>query len=152
MIITLSDRLLLAAGMVVLFVAGAKVVPALIRKRAGARMKKAGRNDVPLRESATIMYFWSAGCSQCRPQEAHLQTVRAELERIGSRVEVQKHDALAERSLSESMQVMTVPTTIVLDRRGNVAAWNPGLTGPQKLIEQVLHAEELSARAFDAHL
>jgi len=45
--------------------------------------------------------------------------------------------------LAKEMQVMTVPTTILLDSHGSIAAWNAGLTQTQKIIEQfeIAHAQ-----------
>jgi hypothetical protein len=50
---------------------------------------------------------------------------------------VHKYNALEELALAKEMHVMTVPTTVLLDPQGGIAAWNPGLTPSRKIAEQV---------------
>lgn len=84
----------------------------------------------------TLLYFCSASCAQCKPQENQIEQARTRLERIGSKLEVKKFDALVERELAKSLHVMTVPTTVLMDTEGNIVAWNPGLTRSQKIVNQ----------------
>jgi hypothetical protein len=50
---------------------------------------------------------------------------------------VHKYNALEELALAKEIQVMTVPTTVLLDSQVGIAAWNPGLTPSRKIVEQV---------------
>jgi|WetSurMetagenome_2_1015567.scaffolds.fasta_scaffold141306_2 hypothetical protein len=147
-----SERLILSIGLAVLFFAGQRIFTFLVRRKAESHLARLGPTGPAERGAATILYFWSTGCSQCKPQEMHIEAARGELTQAGIPVVIRKHDALAERSFSDAMQVMTVPTIIVLDRQGNIAAWNPGLTSSQKLVAQVRNVDTLSANAFDTHL
>jgi thioredoxin-like negative regulator of GroEL len=82
------------------------------------------------------LYFWSAGCAQCRPQERQIEQAKAMLQKAGKLFTVLKLNALEEQQLASSMHVMTVPTTVLLDEKGNVAAWNPGLTEWRTIVDQ----------------
>lgn len=86
----------------------------------------------------TLLYFWSAGCAQCTPQERQIGQAQAVLFDEGRSINVMKVNALEDRTLAEEMNVMTVPTTVLVDARGNVKAWNPGLTQSRTIIDQAL--------------
>ena len=83
-----------------------------------------------------LLYFWTSDCAQCKPQERQIEKAIAGLRQSGKILEVQKYNALEELVLAKEMQVMTVPTTVLLDSQGAVTAWNAGLTQAQKLVEQ----------------
>ena len=87
-------------------------------------------------EEPTLLYFWSAGCSQCAPQERQIDQAMAMLKQAGKYFRVLKLNALEEEQLARSMNVMTVPTTVLLDERGKVAGWNPGLTQWRTIVDQ----------------
>ncbi|MEI7672082.1 MAG: thioredoxin family protein [Deltaproteobacteria bacterium] len=90
----------------------------------------------------TLLYFWSDGCAQCTPQENQIQRALGEVEAKGGQLSLVKYNALQETELVRGLNILTVPTTILLDREGNIAAWNPGLTAAGPLIAQmngVLH-------------
>jgi Thioredoxin. len=83
-----------------------------------------------------LIYFWTSDCAQCKPQERQIEKTITGLRRSGKILKVHKHSALEEQVLTKEMQVMTVPTTILLDSRGAVTSWNAGLTQAQKLVKQ----------------
>jgi len=83
-----------------------------------------------------LLYFWTSDCAQCRPQEQQIERAQALLQQSGIMLHVQKLNALEEQPLAKLMNVMTVPTTVLIDSRGNVTAWNPGLTQARKIVEQ----------------
>ena len=88
----------------------------------------------------TLLYFWTDACAQCPGQEQEIERAVRSLDGSGKRVEVKKINALENESLARSMSVMTVPTTILFDARGDVAAWNAGLTTAKELVLQLKHA------------
>jgi hypothetical protein len=92
-----------------------------------------GENGVT---GATVLYFWSETCTQCKPQERQIEEARIASGRKGIAVHLRKINALENADLARSMHVMTVPTTVVVDGRGSVVAWNPGLTLAEKLVSQ----------------
>ena len=84
----------------------------------------------------TLLYFWSAGCAQCKPQEYHIEQAKSILSSDGRPLHVLKLNAVEELDLAKALQVATVPTTIFIDTRRKVTAWNPGLTQARTLVEQ----------------
>jgi thioredoxin-like negative regulator of GroEL len=82
-----------------------------------------------------ILAFSSADCHQCHQlQTPALQRV---LEARGNIVSVVEIDAPASPDLVQSYQVLTVPTTVVLDATGHAHAVNYGFANTQRLLEQV---------------
>ena len=82
-----------------------------------------------------ILTFSSADCRQCHTMQAPaLQRV------IGARkylVSVEEIDAPGSPELTRRYQVLTLPTTVVLDATGHVHAVNYGFASTQRLLEQV---------------
>jgi thioredoxin-like negative regulator of GroEL len=83
-----------------------------------------------------LLYFWTSDCAQCKPQERQIEKAITGLRQSGKILRVQKYNAFEELKLAKEMQVMTVPTTVLLDSQGKIAAWNPGLTTSRKIVEQ----------------
>jgi thioredoxin-like negative regulator of GroEL len=54
-----------------------------------------------------------------------------------NQVSVEEIDAPTSPDLTRRYQVLTLPTTVVLDAAGRVQAVNYGLTNTQRLLEQV---------------
>jgi thioredoxin-related protein len=82
-----------------------------------------------------ILAFSSADCSQCH----RLQTpaLRRLKERLGDTISVIDVDAPSSPELTSRYQVLTVPTTIVLDATGKVHAVNYGFANTQRLSMQI---------------
>ena len=86
---------------------------------------------VPVR----ILAFSSADCHQCHTmQTPALQRVT---EARTYQVSVEEIDAPGSPELTQRYQVLTVPTTVVLDATGHVHAVNYGFANTQRLLEQV---------------
>lgn len=82
-----------------------------------------------------ILAFSSAGCHQCHTmQTPALQRVTEARKYL---VSVEEIDAPGSPELTRRYQVLTVPTTVVLDATGRVHAVNYGFANTQRLIEQV---------------
>jgi thioredoxin-like negative regulator of GroEL len=82
-----------------------------------------------------ILAFVSAHCPQChRLQTPALQRLLAAR---GPAVAVVEVDASASPELTHRYQVLTVPTTVVLDATGRAHAVNYGFAPTQRLLEQV---------------
>ncbi len=82
-----------------------------------------------------ILAFSSADCRQCHTMQAPA------LQRVtGARkyqVSVEEIDAPVSPELTRRYQVLTLPTTVVLDATGRVHAVNYGFASTQRLLEQV---------------
>jgi hypothetical protein len=129
-------RILLSVLLTATFAAVASAFIAGNRKWIRSRLKKSQYTGKVDSAVPTILYFWTASCAQCNPQERQIEQARDELERSGRVLEVRKVNALEDRGLAKSMHVMTVPTTVLLDIEGNIVAWNSGLTRSQKIVSQ----------------
>jgi thioredoxin-related protein len=82
-----------------------------------------------------ILAFSSADCRQCHQlQQPALQRLLA---KRGEVVAVEHIDAPSEPELTHRYQVLTVPTTVVLDTTGKATAVNYGFANLQRLLEQV---------------
>lgn len=82
-----------------------------------------------------ILAFSSDDCAQChRMQAPALARVR---EARGDRVEVTEIDAPSAPDLTKRYNVLTVPSTVVLDSVGRAHAVNYGFANTQRLLDQV---------------
>ena len=82
-----------------------------------------------------ILAFSSEDCRQCHQfQTPALQKVQ---EALGDTISIVEIDATSETELAERYHVLTVPTTVMLDREGRVLAINYGFANTRKLLEQV---------------
>ena len=85
-----------------------------------------------------VLYFTTTTCAQCRLQQApalaQVQARRQDLNLV-------KLDAVDARELADFYHVMTVPTTVVLDRTGRPVAVNHGLATTDRLLAQLDQAE-----------
>lgn len=82
----------------------------------------------------TLLYFRSDTCAICPTQGRFVNEAAADWD---GRLRVQTVDATAETELASRYQVFTLPTTILLDRQGQVSAVNYGLTDSGKLARQL---------------
>jgi thiol-disulfide isomerase/thioredoxin len=81
-----------------------------------------------------ILSFSSEDCQQCKLQAPILQRI---VETRKDAVSVTEIDAPAEPELTARYQVLTVPTTVVLDTDGKAHAINYGFANTQKLLKQI---------------
>lgn len=93
-----------------------------------------------------ILAFVSAHCPQChRLQTPALQRLLAAR---GPTVAVVEVDASDSPELTHRYQVLTVPTTVVLDATGRAHAVNYGFATTQRLLEQVDEVLALSSHGL----
>jgi len=83
----------------------------------------------------SILAFSSEDCRQCHQLQA--PALKRVVEARGERVSIVEVDAPTSPELTERYQVLTVPTTIVLDATGKAHAVNYGFTNAKRLLEQV---------------
>lgn len=81
-----------------------------------------------------LLYFRSDYCAPCVTQMHHLDALR---DRYENRLVIEKIDVETEADKASRYGVFTLPTTLVLNRQGDVAYINYGLTGAAKLTRQV---------------
>ncbi len=94
-----------------------------------------GKSIENLAPHINILAFSSDDCRQCHQLQAPaLQRV---VEARGDIVSITEVDAPSSPELTERYQVLTVPTTIVLDATGKAHAVNYGFANSKRLLEQI---------------
>ena len=94
-----------------------------------------GLNSAAGAAPVQILNFSSADCSQCFKLQA--PALRRLLEARSGDVAILNVDAPNTPDLAKRYQVMTVPTTVVLDANGQAQAVNFGFAPTERLLAQV---------------
>lgn len=90
-------------------------------------------NQLP--NKPVIVYFTTPDCAPCKTvQRPALNRVR---QLLGEKLEVVEIDATQRPDLAKIWGVMSVPTTFLLDARGEARFVNNGVTRAEKLMEQL---------------
>jgi thiol-disulfide isomerase/thioredoxin len=130
-------RLALLLGVIVLLWLMVWVVRHFVEWQRQAVLALPATNDGLTTEGASIriLAFSTPDCRQCHTMQAPA------LERLvttyGEKIHVEKVDAVQEPVLAQQYRVMTVPSTVVLDTRGQVQAVNYGFAPTKRLAEQI---------------
>lgn len=83
----------------------------------------------------TLVYFTTPTCVPCKTvQRPAIQKIR---EVLGKALHVVEIDAAEKPELASRWGVMSVPTTFVIDRNGNVRHVNHGVTRAEVLLQQI---------------
>jgi len=133
---TVVERLLFTVAVAGTFAAGAAAFVSGYRRKVDTLLGGIQIKDVLDSTLPTLIYFWSANCAQCQPQERQIEKARRELSQAGKSFAIRKVDALAETKLAKSLHVMTVPMTVLVSADGRIIAWNPGLARSETIVEQ----------------
>jgi thioredoxin 1 len=83
----------------------------------------------------TLLYFSADYCAPCKLQQTPI--IDSLVAKLGDAVVVKKYDVTECPELARQYKVLTLPTTVVLDRRGQVAHLNYGVTPQAKLEAQL---------------
>lgn len=88
-----------------------------------------------------IVYFTTTSCVVCRlQQEPAIERLQAELPEIV----IEQHDAVAERELADEYGILSVPTTAVYDREGELVVINRGFAPVAQLYAQATGSEHVA--------
>lgn len=89
----------------------------------------------PLPNKPVIVYFTTPDCAPCKTvQRPALEKLR---NMLGEKLHVVEIDATERPDLAKTWGVMSVPTTFLLDSRGEARFVNNGVTRAEKLMEQI---------------
>ncbi len=88
----------------------------------------------PARSRPTLLYFRTDDCGPCTVQARYVEQVRLD---FAEQVDIEKINADVEHDKAARYGVFTVPTTLIIDRQGNVRHINYGLTDARKLAHQL---------------
>lgn len=129
------ERLIIAAALLALFV----VALALARRWFEARNARIEANlraevEPGSADAPRIVYFTTRSCVVCRAQQE--PAMFAVEERVPDLV-LERHDAVIERELADRFGVVSVPTTAVYDRRGELVTINRGFAPAAVLLAQI---------------
>ncbi len=108
----------------------------LVLRRAQSN-QESGLAPLPGRKPGVpaVLYFTTPNCAPCKTvQRPALQRLQAHL---GERLQVIEVDASAQPELARAWGVLSVPTTFIIDARGQLRHVNHGATRAEKLIEQL---------------
>ena len=134
------ERALLALALLALLVAALAAARVALRwrdRRIARRLRAASRATERGPGAPRVVYFTTESCAICRAeQEPALEALRAQL----PDVVIERHDALEERGLAHEYGVITVPTTAVYDREGQLVTINRGSTPAARLRTQIEHS------------
>jgi thioredoxin 1 len=88
-----------------------------------------------LPEKPVIVYFTTPDCVPCKTVQR--PAIRRVTEALGEQLEVVEINAYEQPDLARTWGVMSVPTTFVLDARGEARYVNNGVARAEKLLEQI---------------
>jgi thiol-disulfide isomerase/thioredoxin len=132
----MSEEILLRFGLAVVIIIASALSYWLINQR----MLMRARNNVftlfnTLPNKPVIVYFTTPDCVPCktvqRPAINHVSKL------LGEGLQVIEVDATERPDLAKTWGVMSVPTTFLLDARGQARYVNNGVTRAEKLMEQI---------------
>jgi len=83
-----------------------------------------------------LLYFSADYCKPCKLQQTPI--IDSLATKLGDAVVVKTYDVIQHPDLANRYKVLTLPTTVVLDRQGKVAHINYGVTAQTKLEAQLL--------------
>lgn len=133
---TETISLLLRFGLAIVIIGAGAFAYWLINQRLLMR----ARNNVftlfsTLPNKPVLVYFTTPDCAPCRTVQR--PAIKRVTNMLGERVEVVEIDATERPDLAKTWGVMSVPTTFVLDARGEPRYVNNGIARAEKLLEQI---------------
>ena len=88
-----------------------------------------------LPEKPVLVYFTTPDCAPCKTIQR--PAIHQVTELLGENLEVIEINAYEQPDLAKTWGVMSVPTTFVLDARGEARYVNNGVARAEKLLEQI---------------
>lgn len=116
----------------------------LLRRAALKQAARAAEGIAGLGErKAALLYFNSPLCAVCRAAQG--PAVRRFQEAAGETVQVLEIDVTERPDLAERWGILSLPTTVILDREHRPLAINPGLATAETLLRQAAVAQAAPA-------
>ncbi|MCL4258615.1 MAG: thioredoxin family protein [Anaerolineales bacterium] len=98
-------------------------------------------------DGPAILYFTTPDCVPCKTQQ---QPELRRLVELDTNVQVIEIDATQQPKVADYWGVLSVPTTFVINSRGQARAMNPGVARADKLLRQLAQAEQPPDEADNA--
>ena len=132
----MSEEILLRSALAVVIIITAALSYWLINQR----MLMRARSNVftlfnTLPNKPVIVYFTTPDCVPCKTVQRPAINQVSKL--LGERLQVVEVDATERPDLAKTWGVLSVPTTFLLDARGQARYVNNGVTRAEKLMEQI---------------
>jgi thiol-disulfide isomerase/thioredoxin len=132
----MSTDVLLRFGLAVSIIVLGAVVYWLINQRLLIR----ARNNVftlfhELPNKPVLVYFTTPDCAPCKTVQRPAINQVSNL--LGEKLEVVEINAYEQPDLAKTWGVLSVPTTFVIDERGEARYVNNGVARAEKLLEQI---------------
>ena len=137
------ERLLIAALVVGGVAAAMWIVRMVLRSRDRRVIERLRASSSSAEEPGVprIVYFTTTSCVVCRlQQEPAIERLQAELPELV----IEQHDAVAERELADQYGILSVPTTAVYDRDGELVVINRGFAPVAQLYAQATGSEHVA--------
>ena len=139
------ERLLITGALMALFVAAIALgrrwyaarnrrIESRMRAQSPAPVGGSDGDEEPVTVAPRIVYFTTKTCVVCKAQQEPAMAVV--VERVAD-VRIERHDAIESRELADEYGVLSVPTTAVYDRSGQLVTINRGFTPASVLYAQV---------------
>lgn len=126
------SRLLLAIGIII----AATAVYWWINQRLLSRARQnVSTLFTTLPKKPVLVYFTTPDCAPCKTVQR--PAIDRILDLLGERLQVIEIDATERPDLAKVWGVLSVPTTFVLDARGEARYVNNGVARAEKLIQQI---------------
>lgn len=127
----MATRALIAALAIALFIAGYQ----FLRRWQLRSANRSTGSDEANPASPGILYFWSPSCTVCRTAQKPILDKLMD-ETSVEQVQIAAVDVTQQPELASRYRVLTVPTTVVIDRQGKIRHVNNGLATLEKLLRQ----------------
>lgn len=125
-------RALLAAAIIAVSWAALRVLTQQASRRGAARLSELRRAG---RAGKVLVYFTTPTCIPCKTiQRPAIEDAKQSL---GTELEVIEIDAQAQPELASRWGVLSVPTTYLFNRKGEMKHANYGVVRLEKLLEQL---------------
>lgn len=132
------ERLLIAGAIlavVLVAIAAGRRCYAWRNARIEARLREDTSTSSDASDGPRIVYFTTQTCVVCKAQQE--PAITAVLQRMGSTLRIERHDAVEERALADRYGVLTVPTTAVYNGAGELVTVNRGFAPAALLLSQL---------------
>ena len=135
----MTERMLIALALGAVFLCALALARAWLRYRdrrvlARVRATLSPVADAQADDSPRLLYFTTQTCVVCRAQqEPAIERLREHIPDL----QVDRHDAVVDRELAAEYGVLSVPTTAVFSRTGELVTINRGFTPAAVLFAQL---------------
>ena len=134
-----SPEILLRFVWTLAIIGGGILLYELVNRYLLTRARVQVKNLIPTHRRPTLLYFTTPACAPCKTvQRPAIEKLKASL---GDGLEVVEIDAAAEPEIASQWGVLSVPTTFIIDTKGQPRHINHGVATADKLLKQIQELE-----------